>query len=188
MTRERIRALVASNPGQASVEEYTLVHDVVAERAPCNLLVFGVGRDSSLWIDTNAEGRTVFVEDVKKWADYAREHVDGITALDVRYWTCRFMWSFLRFMPSALYMRSLPADVLGADWDVILVDAPRGTRWYRRGRMMSIYTASVLAKRARGRVFVHDCHRTTEAECSDAFLGEDHLVREVDTMRYYAFS
>ncbi len=163
-----------------------LVHEVLAEQAPCNLLVFGVGRDSSLWMDANDGGRTVFVEDVKQWADYAREHVEGITVIDVRYWTLRIMWRVLRFIPSALYMRSLPSDVLDAEWDVILVDAPRGTRWYRRGRMMSIYTASVLAKRSRGVVFVHDCHRFTEAECSDAFLGPDHLVREVETLRYYA--
>lgn len=187
MSEERIRALVEANPGQASLDEYALVHGVVAGQAPCNLLVFGVGRDSSLWIDTNDGGRTTFIEDVGRWADYAREHVDGIEVVDVRYWTLRAMWSFLRFVPSMLFMRTLPAHVLETRWDVILVDAPRGTRWYRRGRMMSIYTASVLAKRARGHVFVHDCHRRTEAECSDAFLGPDHLVRQVDTMRHYAF-
>ena len=187
MTRERIRALVESNPGQASEAEYTLVYDVLTGQTPCNLLVFGVGRDSSLWMDTNDQGLTVFVEDVTHWAEYAREHVEGITVVDVRYWTLRIMWYVLRFMPFALFMRSLPAEVLDTDWDVLLVDAPRGTRWYRRGRMMSIYTASVLAKRSRGIVFVHDCHRFTEAECSDAFLGTDHLVRQVDTMRYYAF-
>lgn len=187
MSRERIRALVESNPGQASEAEYTLVYDVLMERAPCNLLVFGVGRDSSLWMDANDGGRTVFVEDVRRWADYAREHVEGIMVIDVRYWTLRIMWHVLRFVPSVLYMRSLPTHVLEAEWDVILVDAPRGTRWYRRGRMMSIYTASVLAKRSRGIVFVHDCHRFTEAECSDAFLGADHMAREVETMRCYAF-
>ena len=139
MTRERIRALVESNPGQASEAEYTLVHDVLTGQAPCNLLVFGVGRDSSLWMDTNDGGLTVFVEDVKPWAAYAREHVEGITVIDVRYWTLRIMWHVLRFVPAALFMRSLPAEVLDTEWDVILVDAPRGTRWYRRGRMMSIY-------------------------------------------------
>lgn len=187
MSRERIRALVESNPGQASEAEYSLVHGVLSRRAPCNLLVFGVGRDSSLWMDVNDGGRTVFVEDVREWAEYAREHVEGISVVDVRYWTLRVMWHLLRFIPSLLYMRSLPADVLDAQWDVILVDAPRGTRWYRRGRMMSIYTASVLAKRSRGVVFVHDCHRFTEAECSDAFLGADRLLHEVDTMRCYSF-
>jgi len=187
VSRERIRALVESNPGQASEAEYSLVHGVLCGRAPCNLLVFGVGRDSSLWMDVNNGGRTVFVEDVREWAEYAREHVEGISVVDVRYWTLRVMWHLLRFIPSLLYMRSLPADVLDAQWDVILVDAPRGTRWYRRGRMMSIYTASVLAKRSRGVVFVHDCHRFTEAECSDAFLGADRLLHEVDTMRCYSF-
>lgn len=187
MTHDRIRELVSANPGQASVAEYTAVYDLVASQAPCNLLVFGVGRDSSLWLDANAGGRTAFLEDVGRWASYAREHVPGIEVHDVRYWTRRFMWSFLRFAPSLLRMRSLPRTIAETDWDVILVDAPRGTRWYRKGRMMSIYTASVFARRSRGHVFVHDCDRRTEAECSDAFLGSTRLVREVESMRHYAF-
>lgn len=42
-----IRALVESNPGQASFEEYQLVHDLIVAKAPCNVLVFGVGRDTT---------------------------------------------------------------------------------------------------------------------------------------------
>lgn len=185
MSEAAIAALVESNPGQATFDEYKLVHDVVEERAPCNLLVFGVGRDSTLWLGANAGGRTVFLENVGEWADFARGNVPGIEVHDVTYRTRRFLWPLLRRMPSILYMRDLPASVEETAWDVILVDAPRGTRWYRPGRMKSIYTASVLARRSKGVVFVHDCDRVTERECSDEFLGDDRLVTEVESMRHY---
>ncbi len=82
-------------------------------------------------------------------------------------------------------MRDLPPEVRDTEWDVVLVDAPRGTRWYRPGRMKSIYTASVLADPSGGDVFVHDCHRRVEREASDRFLGPEQLVKEAGSMRHY---
>jgi len=182
-----IRELVASNPGQATVEEYTLVHQVLAQRVPCRMLVFGVGRDTPLWLDINAGGTTVFLEDVRKWAAFAREASPGSTVYDVHYGlTRRFMWPLLRGgSRSALLMRDLPTQVTDTAWDVILVDAPRGTSWKSRGRMKSIYTASVLGAQSGAEVFVHDCHRAVEAECADLFLGRERLVAQAGTMRHY---
>lgn len=185
MSDEAIRALVRENPGQATYEEYKLVHDVVVERAPSNVLVFGVGRDSPLWMDANDGGRTVFLEDVAEWADFARKEVPGIEVHDVRYGTLRVFWHLLKHVEERLWMDDLPGDVEATDWDVILVDAPRGTRWYRPGRMKSIYTASVLARRSGGDVFVHDCHRSVERQASDRFLGADRLVGQAGSMRHY---
>lgn len=187
MSDEAIRALVRDNPGQATYDEYKLVHDVVVHRAPCNLLVFGVGRDSSLWLDANASGRTVFLEDVPQWAAFARDAVPGIEVHDVRYGTLRVFWPILKHFEERLLMDGLPVDVDEVDWDVILVDAPRGTRWYRPGRMMSIYTASVLGRRttAASDVFVHDCHRRVEREASDRFFGAERLAGEAGSMRHY---
>ncbi|MDX1646580.1 MAG: hypothetical protein R3304_05515 [Longimicrobiales bacterium] len=186
MIDERIRTLVEENPGQASFEEYKLVHEVVSARAPCNLLVFGVGRDSALWMDTNAGGRTIFLEDVAKWAAYARERVPGITVHDVRYRTLRILWPLLRRFPGLLMMKDLPAGVKATEWDVILVDAPRGSIWHRPGRMKSIYTASVLARRnGTTDVLLHDCNRQVEDEAGRMFLGQDRMVTQVGTMRHY---
>lgn len=185
MSDDAIRALVRENPGQATYEEYTLVHDVVVARAPCDLLVFGVGRDSTLWLDANRGGRTAFLEDVAEWADYARREIPGIRVHDVRYRTLRIFWHVLKHLPERLMMRGLPREVTEREWDVVLVDAPRGTRWYRPGRMKSIYTASVLADPSGGDVFVHDCHRRVEREASDRFLGSGRLVAQAGSMRHY---
>jgi len=181
-----IRALVESNPGQATFAEYKLVHDIVLERAPSNVLVFGVGRDSRLWLEANLGGRTVFLEDVAEWAQRAREASPGIVVHDIGYGLARrIMWPILRRFHRSLLLTTLPADVLGTDWHVILVDAPRGTRWYRPGRMKSVYTASVLGARSRADVFVHDCHRRVERESADRFLRPDRLVTQAGSMRHY---
>lgn len=183
-----IRALVEANPGQGTFEEYKLVHDVVLERAPCSMLVFGVGRDSRLWLAANDGGTTVFLEDIAAWAELARREVPGIVVHEVRYRTLRVLWPLLRHVPSLLGMRDLPREVTDRAWNVVLVDAPRGTRWYRPGRMKSIHAAAELARRSgRTDVFVHDCHRRVEAEASDHFLGTERLVRQVGTMRHYRF-
>ena len=181
-----IRELVARNPGQATVEEYQIVHETVVSRRPCNLLVFGAGRDSSLWIAANAGGPTVFLEDAPAWAESVRKDIPGITIHTVRYPTLRVFWPLLRHAPSLLRMRDLPPAVSNGRWDVILVDAPRGTRWYRSGRMMSIYTASRLAREGQKcDVFVHDTHRTVERECCDEFFGPKLFVAQAGTMRHY---
>ena len=186
MSTAAIRDLVARNPGQATVEEYQVVHETVVSRHPCNLLVFGAGRDSSLWIAANAGGTTVFLEDAAAWAENVRKDIPGITIHTVRYRTLRVFWRLLRRMPSLLRMRDLPPDVTNARWDVILVDAPRGTRWYRSGRMMSIYTASRLARQGQVcDVFVHDTHRTVERQCCEEFFGAKLFVAQAGTMRHY---
>ena len=186
MSDAAIRTLIESNPGQATFEEYKLLHDVVMARAPCNVLVFGVGRDSPLWIDANVGGRVVFLEDVAEWAVFARNAVPGIVVHDVRYGALRqFMWPLLRHFEWALFMSDLPSEVLETAWDVILVDAPRGTRWYRPGRMKSVYTAAVLGARSGADVFVHDCLRRVERESSDRFLRPGRLVAQAGSMRHY---
>jgi glucuronoxylan 4-O-methyltransferase len=181
---ERIRALVAENPGQATFEEYKLVVDVVVERAPCRMLVFGVGRDSTLWIDANRAGTTVFLEDNRAWAAHARDHVSGIEVHDVRYRTIRALWPVYRRWPGLLQPESFPSDVRAAPWDIVLVDGPRGTRWYRPGRMKSVLAARQFAAPG-AEVFIHDCNRTVERESGDVFLGADRLVSQAGSMRHY---
>lgn len=186
MSEAAIRELVASNPGQATVEEYLLVNGVLSQRAPCRLLVFGVGRDSPLWLDVNRGGTTVFLEDVREWAAFARKATPGIVVHDVSYGlTRRFMWRWLRHSPERLMMHDLPADVRSTPWDVILVDAPRGTRWSAPGRMKSVYTAAQLGAKAGADVFVHDCHRAVERESADQFLTPERFVAQAGSMRHY---
>jgi len=188
MSVAAIQALVASNPGQATVEEYTLVYRVLEARGACRMLVFGVGRDTPLWLDVNKGGTTVFLESVAKWAAFAREASPGSRVYDVDYGRARrFMWPLLRRSPERLMMKDLPREVLDTPWDVILVDAPRGTNWRTPGRMKSVYTASVLGAKSKADVFVHDCNRRLEQESSDQFLGPERFVAQAATMRHYRF-
>lgn len=178
--------LVRNNPGQGSFDEYLYLLETIRNRAPCNLLVFGVGRDSTLWIEGNAGGRTAFLEHVPDWIERAREAEPEIEVHRVRYDTRRFQWRWLLRKPDRLLMRDLPDPVLATTWDLIFVDAPGGDRWKRPGRMKSIYTAAALARRSgNAEVFVHDCNRKVERLYADRFLGDEHLVRQVDTLRHY---
>ncbi|MCB1099551.1 MAG: hypothetical protein KDN22_28530 [Verrucomicrobiae bacterium] len=47
--------------------EYGTLGTLVRALAPCEMLVFGVGRDTRAWCDANAGGRTVFL-----WAEKPR--------------------------------------------------------------------------------------------------------------------
>ena len=74
----------------------------------------------------------------------------------------------------------------GLDWKVIFVDSPQGGSSKRPGRMKSIYTASVLARRSTDvHVLVHDSTRPVEAAYSDRYLGPERLVEQVDGLRHY---
>ena len=180
-----LRDLVKSNPGQCSFEEYELIRDTIAARAPCNLLVFGVGRDTPVWLDANRGGRSVFLESKRKWIDFTRERNPDAEVVEVSYGTLRLMWRWLLHRPDRL-MLDLPDEVLDTSWDVILVDGPKGKSWYYAGRMKSIYTASVLASTSGDTdVLVHDCHRPVEDTYSRTYLGDARLAASVRHLRLY---
>ena len=188
--RHELEELVRRNPGQGTLDEYQRVVDVVRSRAPGNVLVFGVGRDSALWIRANEGGETVFLENEAEWIRAAREKNPGARIHQVEYDTRRFLWRWYLHREKRLFMDGLPDPVLNADWDVIFVDAPQGQSWKRPGRMKSIYTASRLARSSEGPVdvLVHDCDRTVERVYSDTYLGDSNLIGRVDRLRHYRVS
>jgi hypothetical protein len=185
MSERALRTLVERSPGQATLEEYRLVDAVVRARAPCRLLVFGVGRDSAHWLAANTEGTTVFLENDPRWVERARAAVPGIVVHRVRYRTRLFLWPVLRHAEQRLQMGGLPDTVTDTAWDVVFVDGPAGSSWRSPGRMQSIYTAARLADPTAGDVLVHDCHRTVERECCVRYLGHSALVAQIGTMRHY---
>jgi hypothetical protein len=79
-----VRALVESNPGQATEEEYAAVRDAIMNRAPCNVLVFGFGLDAPLWLAANPEGRTTFLESDPGWLARAGALLPGVEIHPVR--------------------------------------------------------------------------------------------------------
>ncbi len=150
----------------------------------CRLLVFGVGNDSSFWLEENSGGTTYFIEDNPEWAErLLRECPDANVAL-VTYDTQRSQWQRLMESPAKLEMADLPPEIAGTYWDVILVDAPMGYKLHHPGRMKSIFTASRLVKPG-GHVFVHDCDRQVEQAYCDRFLKPENLVEELDNFRHY---
>lgn len=183
---EDLRELVRSNPGQGSFEEYQYLRELIRRKAPCNLLVFGVGRDSKFWLDANPGGRTEFVEHEPEWIQRTREALPGVTVHQVTYDTVRTQWRRLLRRQDRLFMEDLPNTVLATAWDVIFVDSPQGGSRRRPGRMKSIYTAAVLARRGTDvDVLVHDCDRPVEQAYSDRFLGPERMQRQIRTLRHF---
>lgn len=180
-----LRELVRANPGQATFEEYALARDTICALAPCAILIFGVGRDTAMWLAANSGGETRFLEDDERWIAEARRHHPEATIERVRYPTVRALAALSMRFPSLRRITGLPPDVHEGAWDVVLVDGPRGTRWHTPGRVASIAAAARFV-RPGGFVLVHDCHRLVEGRAADHFLGREHRVTQVGSMRKYA--
>ncbi|MEK9500886.1 hypothetical protein WI372_07850 [Gemmatimonadota bacterium DH-20] len=181
-----LRDLVASNPGQGTFEEYRHLRNVIRAKAPARVLIFGVGRDSQYWLDANEGGTTVFVEHEPTWIGMTRDLIPGVDVVQVSYDTVRTQWKALLERRDLLFMDDLPDRILAENWDVIFVDSPQGGSRRRPGRMKSIYTASVLARRSTDvEVLVHDCHRPVEATYAHRYLGAERMVEQVAGLRHY---
>jgi uncharacterized protein (TIGR01627 family) len=151
--------------------------------APCDMLVFGVGNDSTYWRKLNDGGRTVFLEDNREWLEHVRRRDSTINAHLVHYSTRRDEWQSLLGSKRALSLQ-LPPDVAARKWDIILVDGPRSNSDAAPGRMLSIAAASQLAG-AGASVFVHDCNRSVERAYCDYYLGPANLHDSGWRLRHY---
>jgi len=181
-----ISEIITLDQNQLSQDEYRYVVDLILEKRGANVLVFGVGNDSRLWLAANRKGRTLFLEDSSTWLDKVIRQVPAIEVTLVRYGTRRSQWrEMLEGPPSDLEMK-LPDEVWAIAWDIIFVDAPWGFNDICPGRMKSIYTASKIAScRAGIDVIVHDCDRELERAYCDRFLSSYILIREFQRTRHY---
>ncbi|MBN2585908.1 MAG: hypothetical protein JXA64_12390 [Candidatus Fermentibacteraceae bacterium] len=166
--------------------EIRLITQVLRSRGPCRLLIFGLGNDSTYWRLVNGGGRTVFIEDDPIWLERITRMDPEIEAFLVSYGTRRVEWKRLLRRPDGLQMY-LPTAVLDREWDVILVDAPKGARADNPGRMKSIFIASLL-RASDSDVFIHDCNREVERVYSERYLGKKDLKRQVIRLRHYCYS
>lgn len=149
----------------------------------CNLLIFGLGNDTPFWLKVNMNGRTIFIENSKLWADKVMQACPEANCLMVKYGTKLSEYQELLDKPEKLTLE-LNDEIRNTKWDVILVDAPRGYEDEHPGRMKSIYEASNLVKKG-GHIFVHDCNRTVEKVYTDKYLRPENLVEEIRTLRHY---
>ena len=170
-----VKEMKQNGIGLMSEIQYLNVAYVIGLLSPCNLLIFGLGEDSTLWTEINKAGKTVFIEDDKEWI----KKFDGqnLDICPTTYDTLASQWREIGFDVKKLKM-DLPEEIVGAEWDLIFVDGPLGhnpPRPYKGpGRMQSIYTAHCLLKE-NGVCIIDDIGRLIESTYAEYFFGNESL-------------
>eukprot|EP00823_Brevimastigomonas_motovehiculus_P002725 TRINITY_DN163_c0_g1_i1.p1 TRINITY_DN163_c0_g1~~TRINITY_DN163_c0_g1_i1.p1 ORF type:complete len:281 (+),score=53.51 TRINITY_DN163_c0_g1_i1:72-914(+) len=206
--RQYILDIAQSISNQQTVQNYFTTTGVIrsyyqqlqhrSDNSVCNVLIFGLGRDTPFYLMANDRGRTIFIENDAEWI--ARTPLPDVVqsrASVVQYTYQTQLKDSMNLLNDPnrhekLFMSSLPKDILlSTDWDVIIVDAPFGMETALMdapGRMMSIYTASLLAHQGRPRtvhVFVHDYDRVVERTYADRLLQLHNRVSVVDRLAHF---
>ncbi|KAM0033249.1 putative glucuronoxylan 4-O-methyltransferase [Helianthus debilis subsp. tardiflorus] len=152
-----------------SEKELRFLSDIILQKSPCNLLVFGL-EDQYLKLPAINEGGIRYKTSAKeayKLLKHARTHSSCSLRSGVRTLTAK----------CKIALTGLPKEVFKTKWDVIVVDGPGGDGPESPGRMSAIYMAGVLARAGNGtNVVVHDVDRMIEKWFSWEFLSEKNLV------------
>ncbi|KAK3137909.1 hypothetical protein QOZ80_5AG0362020 [Eleusine coracana subsp. coracana] len=180
---------------------------VLLQRAPCNLLVFGIDAGGPLWATLNHDGRTMFLDadadriaSARAGLDIDAHHVayqDNATSLsDSDILALRdspdctssptnnkpLSPEHFDRSPCKLAPRGLPATFFDVDWDVIVLNSPVPS---------AVYTAGVAARARRPRtgettdVVVHGVHAASEESFARAFLCEGYFKEEAGRTRHF---
>ncbi|KAK9080552.1 hypothetical protein SSX86_000310 [Deinandra increscens subsp. villosa] len=180
-------------------KEIRFLFDIVLQKSPCNLLVFGFELEYLKLQNINEGGTTVFLENgpekVKRmkrefkssnatrvykveYKTHAKDayallkHTRSSTSCGLNSGTRNLSWSECK-----LALTGLPEEVMGTKWDVIVVDGPCGDGPGSPGRMSSIFMAGVLARAGnKTNVVVHDADRMIERWFSWEFLCDENRV------------
>ncbi|CAK7328318.1 unnamed protein product [Dovyalis caffra] len=192
---------------QQSHAEISISFNVLRSLGPCNFLVFGLGHDSLMWTSLNPHGNTLFLEEDPKWVHSVLQRSPNLRAHVVKYPTRlsqadKLLSTYKQeqdCMPPnvrlkgnrncKLALSELPDEVYNKEWDIIMIDAPRGYFAEAPGRMGAIYTAAVMS-RARSRpgvthVFLHDVDRKVEKTYAMEFLCKKYLVKAVGRLWHF---
>jgi hypothetical protein len=188
MNVSTIRNLILQYPGIIlEPQEILLIAKGIEEFSYCNLLVFGMGNDTPLWMEINSKGRTAFLEDSNDWRQKVIGSCPNAESYLVTYNTKISEWESLVDEYQRLAI-DLPVQITDTKWDVILVDGPSGDYPnYKKlhgfeppGRMSSIYMSARLIKQG-GYIFVHDCNRIIERVYADRYLYDINLIEQTRT-------
>nr|GEX09899.1 probable methyltransferase At1g27930 [Tanacetum cinerariifolium] len=129
---------------QQTLNEISISFNVLKSISPCNFLVFGLGHDSLMWASFNPEGPTLFLEEDPKWVNIVLKDAPDLNAVHVKYRTqlkeaddllksyksepeCAPTKSYIRGNHKCkLALTGLPDVVYDKEWDMIMIDAPKG--------------------------------------------------------------
>eukprot|EP01084_Bolivina_argentea_P157970 275235_1 len=147
---------------QQSYEEYSFVAITILSQQPSNVLIFGCGHDSYIYIYSNRYGYTLILEDELAWVKIAKkamiqsmnmnENRINDFNFDIRpinYTTVARKVKLEFRVNKTINVTKLreveydKSEVNNINWRVILVDAPNG---FNKGRMQSIFVAYNLVK------------------------------------------
>ncbi|XWS63868.1 hypothetical protein CRYUN_Cryun06bG0138600 [Craigia yunnanensis] len=192
---------------QQNFGEISVTFDVLKKRSPCNFLVFGLGYDSLMWTSLNPGGNTIFLEEDPKWVQTVLKDAPILHAHAVKYRTqlkqADDLLSHYRLepncYPSKAYLRDnekcklaltgFPDEFYETEWDLIMIDAPRGYFAEAPGRMAAIFSAAVMARNRKGsgvtHVFLHDVDRRVEKVFAEKFLCRKYLVKSVGRLWHF---
>ncbi|KAF5726663.1 glucuronoxylan 4-O-methyltransferase 1 [Tripterygium wilfordii] len=183
---------------QQNLAEISISLEVLKSKAPCNFLVFGLGHDSLMWESLNPRGKTLFLEEDPTWVQTVLKGAPFLRAHHVPYRTHLSEADDLRntyrsepnCSPNKAYLRGnekcklaltgMPDEVYDTEWDLIMIDAPRGYFAEAPGRMGAIFSAAVMARHRKGsgvtHVFLHDMDRRVEKMFAEEFLCRKYRV------------
>jgi lipopolysaccharide biosynthesis glycosyltransferase len=155
----------------------SIVKEIQDKKCNCNMLVFGLGKDSVIY-DTVNKGYTLFLETNQAWIDLNQNIKNKI------------LYNFPTTVKDSLpinkdYLNEfdMPDFIAKTKWDIILVDAPPGDRFEAPGRALPIYWSSQIVKKSQATVFIDDCRRDLEKEYCDEFFPEINFDMRRDAKR-----
>ena len=156
---------------------------IIKEKSGCNLLIFGLGKDSHMWTQCNYDGKTTFLENDPSWITAAKNTIPDLDVRTVEYdshgYDADDLLNEFKDGKDSLSLK-LDDDIRDIEWDVVLVDAPAGYHPNKPGRMKSIYESFNLAKKSKSiDIFVHDCNRQVEKTYTDYFFKDYKFVSEI---------
>jgi hypothetical protein len=159
------------------------IERIAAGLGDANFLVFGCGMDTTMWIEKNTNGTSLFLEDLDAWMpsglDQAVKIEYRLKSTDYR----RIYDDHVSRGDNSMLENPIKERLRRTEWHQILVDGPQG--WVAKdthGRMESLYLASQLCGPGT-LVFVDDFEREIESLYGGHFFEVLEMVENMAVCR-----